>query len=96
MDEEIEMEGPGGDLFNPNKATYSKYVPPSDTFTFFPTSFEEEPLPSEQEDLFATKKDIYSLRTMMNTILVGMDPFKPSQIEQQAKQHSDEVKDIRK
>ncbi|KAL4590759.1 hypothetical protein LXL04_003702 [Taraxacum kok-saghyz] len=63
VDEEIEMEGPGNDLFDPTEAKSSAYVPPVATFSFTAVSFEEEPLPSEQEDLFATKKDVYSLRT---------------------------------
>ncbi|KAL4584282.1 hypothetical protein LXL04_008878 [Taraxacum kok-saghyz] len=95
VDENIEMEGPSDELFNPNKAS-SAYVPPTDRFTFFSVSFEEEPLPSEQEDLFATKKDVYSLCTMMNTILVGMDPLKITQQEELAKKHSEEVREIRK
>ncbi|KAL4590096.1 hypothetical protein LXL04_003015 [Taraxacum kok-saghyz] len=95
-DDEIILEGPDDDLFNPNKATSSSYVPPADRFTFFPVTFEEEPLTSEQEDLFATKKDISSLRTVLNTILVGMDPSKRIQQEEQAKKYSEEVKEIRK
>ncbi|KAL4562111.1 hypothetical protein LXL04_034305 [Taraxacum kok-saghyz] len=48
-DEEMVMEGPSGDLFNPNQATSSTYVKPTDTFTFLPVTFEEEEFSAEQQ-----------------------------------------------
>ena len=71
-DEEITLEHPSGDMFNPNQASTS-YKPPTTTFSFTPIFIEDEPLSSEQEDLFATKKDVSSLRSMINVIITGMD-----------------------
>ena len=72
MDEQIQMDQPDEDLFNPNKAT-SSYKKPTDKFTFLQVTFEDEPMSTEQEYLFATKKDINSLRSMMRAIIAGMD-----------------------
>ena len=46
VDKEIQMDQLEDELFNPNKATTSSYIPPAERFTFFPVSFEEEPFPS--------------------------------------------------
>ncbi|KAL4568005.1 hypothetical protein LXL04_023605 [Taraxacum kok-saghyz] len=96
VDEEINMEGPGGDMFNPNQATSSTSVKPTDMFTFLPVTFEEEDLTTEQQELSATKKDISSLRTMLNTILVGIDPSSITQKDDLAKKQTEEFKEIRK
>ena len=95
MDEEIELEQPTEDLFNPNQ-TSTSYKPPTEKFTFMPVIFEDEPMTTEQEDLFATKKDISSLRSMINAIISGMDLSKFNQQEEMVKKHSHEVKEIRK
>ncbi|KAL4583271.1 hypothetical protein LXL04_007839 [Taraxacum kok-saghyz] len=94
VDEEIQIEGPQAEMFNPNQATSSTYVKPTDTFTFLPVTFEEEELSAEQLDMSATKKDISSLRTMLNTILVGIDPSKAASQSDLIKNQTEEFNKI--
>ncbi|KAL4590866.1 hypothetical protein LXL04_003811 [Taraxacum kok-saghyz] len=95
VDENIEMEQPPEDLFNANQPSTS-YIPPVEKFSFLPVTFEDEPMSTEQEDLFATKKDNSSLRSKMNAIIAGMDLSKFNQKEETVKKHLEEVKEIRK
>ncbi|KAL4580016.1 hypothetical protein LXL04_016189 [Taraxacum kok-saghyz] len=73
-----------------------QHVKPTDMFTFLPVMFEEEDIPIEQQGLSATKKDISSLRTMLNTILVGIDPSSANQKADLEKKQTEEFQDIRK
>ena len=57
---------------------------------------ENEQMTAEQEDLFATKKDVNSLRSMLNVIITGMDLSKFNQQEELVKKHSEDVQEIRK
>ena len=95
MDEEITLEHPSGEMFDPKKTT-SSFEPQASKFTFTPVLIEEELLTTEQEDSFATKKDISTLRSMINVIISGMDLSKFSQQEVTVKKHYENIQEIRK
>ena len=82
-------------MFDPKQASTS-YEPPKAKFSFTLILIEEEPLTTEQEDLFATKKDVSTLRSMINVIITGMDLSGFNQQEETVKKHYESIQDIRK
>ena len=77
-------------MFNRNMDTFS-YEPSTNTFTFTSILIEEDPLTTELEDLFTTKKDISSLRSQLNVSIEGINLSKFNQQELTVKKHYEQV-----
>ena len=82
------METDSGEYFGFNDEDIQTAPDIPTGFEFAPLQFDELELTKDQESLFATKKDIYELRSQLNVLITSVCVVKVAKQEQIVKAHA--------